>query len=126
MKNKEAARHIKCQSPDNMHDALSHFDIFTYAEGDPENRKGKAVRKVESEDVQGTSSSTLTNHIEKPGLDSGDRASNKSILKSLIKLTELIQNNLDRISQNPKPVVVHATIVDFKVIWQETAWRKRK
>ena len=95
LKNKEAARHIKCQSPDNMHDALSHFDIFTYAEGDPENRKGKAVRKVESEDVQGTSSSTLTNHIEKPGLDSGDRASNKSILKSLIKLTELIQNNLD-------------------------------
>ena len=92
LRDKEVAKHIKCQSPNSMREALHHYEVYSYAEGDQEeNKKSKTVRRVE-EQKQDLSGSPMV-------AESGSKMPGEfwnSLLQALSRVQEVLKKDADR------------------------------
>ena len=75
LRNKEAARHVKCQTPLSMESALQHYEVFAYADAEKDEKKNKHVRRIDEEGEGGEINKEEWSHF-------------KSMLKSLEKLLQ--------------------------------------
>ena len=101
LRDRDASKYLRLRSPPNMQDAIHHYELFTYSEIEPEGKRGKSIRKVMvSEEVE--DDLRMSGAQEREHGETSDSISNRSLLKSLITLSELVQNNLDALKNETR------------------------